>query len=184
MKGNYFIIHGSFSSPFSNWFGWLYGKIESGGGICYCPDFPTGVGFQNYKNWEKLLKYYHSLGLINENTTIIGHSIAPAFISKFLVKNKIKVKKLIFVCGFNNHLGINEDYDAVNKSMYLKNLSDVKNFADEIVCFYSNNDPYVPYDIEKEFANTVATKQVLLKGASHINAESGYTEFKEILKYI
>ena len=91
---------------------------------------------------------------------------------------------MIFVCGFNNHLGINEDYDAVNKSMYLKNLSDVKNFADEIVCFYSNNDPYVPYDIEKEFANTVATKQVVLKGAGHINAESGYTEFKEILKYI
>ena len=66
-----------------------------------------------------MLKYYLSLGLINENTTIIGHSIAPAFISKFLVENKVKVKKLIFVCGFNNYLGINKEYDAVNKSMDL-----------------------------------------------------------------
>ena len=32
---------------------------------------------------------------MNENTTIIGHSIAPIFISKFLVENKVKVKKLI-----------------------------------------------------------------------------------------
>jgi len=44
------------------------------------------------------------LGLINENTVIIGHSIAPIFISKFLTENKIKVKKLIFVFGFNNYL--------------------------------------------------------------------------------
>ena len=58
-----------------------------------------------------MLKYYLDLGLTNENTTIIGHSIAPIFISKFLVENKVKVKKLIFVCGFNNYLGINEEYD-------------------------------------------------------------------------
>ena len=139
---------------------------------------------QNYTNWEQLLKYYHSIGLINENTTIIGHSIAPSFVSKFLVNNKIKVKKLIFVCGFNNYLGLSEDYDEVNKTMYLDNIEEVKKYADEIVCFYSDNDKYVPYAKEKEFADAVATKQIVLKGAGHINAESGYTEFKEILKYL
>ena len=80
---NYFIIHGSFSSPYSNWIGWLHDFIEGEGKQVYVPDFPIGVGFQNYENWSKLLKYYVDLGLINENTTIIGHSIAPAFISKF-----------------------------------------------------------------------------------------------------
>ena len=84
------------------------------------PHFPIGVGKQNYENWSKLLKYYVDLGLITENTIIIGHSIAPVFISKFLIENKIKIKKLISVCGFNNYLGINKDYDAVNESMYLK----------------------------------------------------------------
>ena len=79
------------------------------------PQFPIGVSYQNYENWSKLLKYYWNLGLINENTTIIAHSIAPIFISKFLVENKIKVKKLIFVCGFNNYLGINEEYDNWSK---------------------------------------------------------------------
>ena len=119
---NYFIIHGSFSSPYSNWIGWLHDFIEGEGKQVYVPDFPIGVGFQKYENWRKLLKYYVDLGLINENTTIIGHSIAPAFISKFLIKNKIKVKKCIFVCGFNNYLGIDEEYDAVNESMYTDGL--------------------------------------------------------------
>ena len=140
--------------------------------------------YQNYDNWSKLLKYYSELGLINENTTIIAHSIAPIFVSKFLTENNIKVNKLIFVCGFNNYLGINEEYDAVNKTMYFNNLHDVKQFANEIICFYSDNDPYVKYDVEKEFADTIATEQICIPNAGHINSESGHDTFEEIVSYI
>ena len=181
---NYFIIHGSFGSPFGNWFSWLHDFITEDGKQVYVPDFPIGVGDQNYENWSKLLKYYLDLGLINKNTTIIGHSIAPVFISKFLVENKIKVKKLIFVCGFNNYLGINEEYDNVNESMYFDNLEDVKQYTNEIICFYSDNDPYVTYEVEKHFADTVATEQILIPNGGHINSESGYDTFEEIVSYL
>lgn len=181
---NYLIIHGSFSSPYSNWLGWLHDFIEAEGKQVYVPDFPIGVGYQNYENWSKLLKYYLDLGLLNEKTTIIGHSIAPIFISKFLTKNKVKVKKLIFVCGFNNYLGIDEQYDNVNKSMYFDNLEDVKQYADEIICFYSDNDPYVRYEVEKDFADTIATEHVFLPNSGHINSESGYDTFEEIISYL
>ena len=180
---NYFIIHGSFSSPYTNWFSWLHDFIENDG-IAYVPSFPIGMEYQNYENWSKLLKYYLDLGLIDEDTTIIGHSIAPAFISKFLIENKVKVKKLIFVCGFNNYFGINEEYDTVNKTMYTNNLEDVKQYAKEIICFYSDNDPYVKYEAEKEFANIVATEQILIPNAGHINSESGYDTFEEIVEYL
>ena len=181
---NYFIIHGSFSSPYSNWIGWLHDFIETEGKQVYVPDLPSGVGYQNYDNWNKLLKNYVEFGLINENTTIIGHSIAPAFISKFLTENKIKVKKLIFVSGFNNYLVINEEYDEVNRTMYFDNLKDVKKYADEIICFYSDNDPYVKYEAEKEFADTVATKQILMPNCGHINSESGFDTFEDIVSYL
>lgn len=55
---NYFIIHGSFGSPFSNWSSWLYDFIKNEGKQAYVPDFPIGVKYQNYENWSKLLKYY------------------------------------------------------------------------------------------------------------------------------
>lgn len=181
---NYFIIHGSFGSPFGNWFSFLHDFIETEGKKAYVPHMPTGVRYQNYENWSKVLKVYAELGLIGENTTIIGHSIAPIFISKFLVENKIKVKKLIFVCGFNNYLGLNEEYDAVNESMYFDNLEDVKKYANEIICFYSDNDPYVKYEVEKEFADTIATEQVLIPDGGHLNSESGYDTFEEILNYL
>lgn len=138
----------------------------------------------NYENWSKLLKYYVDLGLITENTIIIGHSIAPVFISKFLIENKIKIKKLISVCGFNNYLGINKDYDAVNESMYLNNIEEIRNYVKDIVCFYSDNDPYVKYEVEKDFADKISTESILIPNAGHINSESGYDTFQEIVSYL
>ncbi len=181
---NYFIIHGSFSSPYSNWIGWLHDFIQTEGKQVYVPNFPVGVGYQNYENWSRLLKNYLDIGLIGENTIIIAHSIAPVFISKFLIENKVKIKKLISVCGFNNYFGINEEYDTVNKSMYTDNLEEVRKYVSEIVCFYSNNDPYVKYEAEKEFANTISTEQILIPDAGHINSESGFDTFEDIVSYL
>lgn len=181
---NYFIIHGSFSSPYSNWIGWLHNFIQTEGKQVYVPNFPVGVGYQNYENWSRLLKNYLDIGLIGENTIIIAHSIAPVFISKFLIENKVKIKKLISVCGFNNYFGINEEYDTVNKSMYTDNLEEVRKYVSEIVCFYSNNDPYVKYEAEKEFANTISTEQILIPDAGHINSESGFDTFEDIVSYL
>ena len=183
MKNNYLLLHGSFSSPFSNWIPWLRSELEKNNNEVYTPDFPTGVGYQNYDNWSKLLKVYLDAGIVNENTIIYAHSIAPVFISKFLVENKIKVKRLIFVCGFNNYLGIDEEYDSVNKSMYFTNLKDIKKYCDDIICYYSDNDPYVKYEVEKEFADTISTKQYCIHNGGHLNAEANYLTFKELLDH-
>ncbi len=184
MKNNYLIIHGSFGSPFVNFIPYLRGEIEKRNLEVYTPDFPTGVGYQNYANWSRLLKCYLDAGILNENTTIFAHSIAPVFICKFLIENKVKVKRLVFICGFNNYLGIDEDYDTVNKTMYLDNLEDIKKYCDDIICFYTENDPYVKYEVEKEFADLIATKQIIIDDGGHLNSEAGYTEFKELLEFI
>ena len=183
MESNYILIHGSFGSPFSNWIPWLRKELEKENLEVYTPDFPTGVGYQNYNNWENLLKVYVDAGIVNDNTIIYAHSIAPVFICKFIVENKIKVKRLILVCGFNHYLGIDEEYDSVNKSMYLDHLDDIKKYCNDIICFYSDNDPYVKYEVEKEFANTISTKQICIHNGGHLNSESNYTEFKELLEY-
>ncbi len=68
--------------------------------------------------------------------------------------------------------------------MYFDNLEDVKQYTNEIICFYSNNDSYVKYEVEKDFANKVATEQVLIPNAGHINSESGYDTFEKIVNYL
>ena len=68
--------------------------------------------------------------------------------------------------------------------MYFDDLEEIKNYAEEIICFYSKNDPYVKYEVEKDFADTIATKQIVIDDGGHLNSESGYTEFKQLLEYL
>ena len=73
----------------------------------------------------------------------------------------------------------------LSKSGSLFNYNMVQFSLDKyIICFYSKNDPYVKYEAEKEFADTVATKQIVIDDGGHLNSESGYTEFKELLEYL
>ena len=88
------------------------------------------------------------------------------------------------MCGFNNYFGINEEYDTVNKTMYFQNLKEVKDYCKEIVCFYTENDPYVTYEASYEFACTISSLKVNLPDAGHINSESGYNSFLEIVNYL
>ena len=67
MKNNYFIIHGSFGNPFVNWIPWLRRELEKENLEVYTPDFPTGVGYQDYNNWSKLLKTYADSGLLKRS---------------------------------------------------------------------------------------------------------------------
>ena len=176
----YVIMHGSFGSSDGNWFPWLKNELQDKSLEVYVPQMPVGVGKQNFESWSRVLDDLK----VDEGTVVIAHSIAPVFVCKYLIWNQIKAKKLIFVCGFNNYLGLNADYDSVNEPMYLDDLEDIKKYCGDIVCFYSDNDPYVPYDIEKQFADTVANKQIVIRGGGHINSESGFDKFEEILEEI
>ena len=60
----------------------------------------------------------------------------------------------------------------------------MKKYCDEIVCFYTKNDPYVSYEAEKKFADTVATQQIVIVDGGHLNSESGYREFPELLEFV
>lgn len=177
---NYIILHGSFGSKDGNWFPWLKNELEKKKKDVVVPQMPVGVGVQNFDSWS--LEF--SKLKVDENTTIIAHSIAPIFVCKYLITNKIRVNKLIFVCGFNNFLGIDNDFDAVNEPMFIDNYYDVKKYCDDIVCFYSDNDPYVKFNVEKDFADKLTDKQYIIKNGGHINSESGYTEFLDILKEV
>lgn len=178
MKQNVILMHGSFGNPYKGFFPWLYKKLSKWGYNCLAPHCPSGKG-QNYETWSNILNEYYKNDYIDENTTIITHSLGSIFIVKFLHEHDIKIKKLITVAGFNN---IEFENSYLYDTFYIneKNIDVAKN----AVSLYSTNDPYIPVDSAKEFAKLINSTPIEIKNAGHFTASDGYEEFKEILDYI
>ena len=177
---DYVIVHGSYGSPFENWFPWLYSELTARGKNVLLPQFPCGEGIQNYENWKKVLDSYRSL--IDERTTFVGHSLAPAFIVDYKKKKKMSVNNLILVVPFYGEINI-PDFDAVNKPFFfLKNLEKVTDYCKKRICYISNTDPYVPNTLSNEFAKIIDAQVKTFNDAGHFNASAGFTEFSAILE--
>lgn len=180
---NYFLIHGSYGNPYKNWFPWLKNQLSKRRFNCIVPNFPSPVK-QDYESWSKVLKAYLEIGYITENTTFITHSLGGIFIAKFLIENNVRIKKLITVAGFNN-IKFDED-NALYDSFYIdhKEVQKLKNICEKRICFFSDNDPYVPQKEAEEFAEYVNAEKIEIKNAGHFNEKFGYKEFRKILEYI
>ena len=179
---NYFIIHGSFGNSNEHYLPWLKGELEKSAEVV-CVDFPIGVNIQCYETWSKVLDKYKNK--INSETVFVGRSIGPIFAIKYIIENDLNIDKLISISGFNNYEVDGGDYDKVNESMFVKNLSDFKSHSKKIVCVISENDPYVKLSALLSFANEIADKIINIKDGGHFNADSGYGEkFEELLKLI
>ena len=185
MKNNYLIIHGSFGTPYSNWFPWLHKHLKQSNEKVIVPYFPYGKDFQTFENWASLLDNYRKLRIINSNTIVIAHSIGCAFIAKYLLDRGMIFSKLILIAPFNNYSVDNGgEYDYVNKSFFTDNLGLVKDYVGEIICLYSDNDPYVKFEACKKFAIDIQAKDIIISNGGHLNSESGYDSFEELLEYI
>lgn len=180
---NYFIIHGSYGNPYKNWIPYLKSQLSKRKLNCIVPSFTTPYK-QDYESWNTILMSYAKVGYITEETTFITHSLGGIFLLKFLIENKVKVKKIITVAGFNN---IHFDKDnSLYDSFYIldEELTKISELCHEIVCIYSDNDPYIPMEKAKFFADNIKAKKILINNAGHFNEKYGYKEFKEILEYI
>jgi len=176
---NCFIIHGSESNNKAHWFPWLEDELSKKYIKVFNLNFPTPQN-QCFETWQEVLK--ENMEYINEETIFVCHSIAPAFVVKFCITNGIKIGKLISVCGFNCLIG--GDLDKINKTMFLEDISAFKYLCDYRVCFYSDNDPYLKLEYCEKFAKDIDAVSIIIKNGGHLNTDSGYTQFPQILNQI
>lgn len=185
---NIFIIHGFMGSNIENWFPWFKRKIDSENTLCVIPQFPIEIEKQNYNEWKKLLDVYKDYGMINNETILIGHSTGSACAIKYILDKNIKINKLILISGFNGLLDPDPDdlHNKVNPTFYVSDalLKDVKNYANEIICMYGDDDPYIPQPVLHSLSEKLNAKEIIIPGGGHLNSESGYDKFEELLKYI
>lgn len=193
LKFNYVIVHGTFGHPGENWFPWLadeIAKLDKSGKTkredILIPHFPSSAS-ADYDSWKSVILGYIDSGIINKNTIFICHSLGPLFVSKVLIEKQIKVKGMISVEAAANHLMGNESFDKINSTFFIPSwdyLDQVKKYLDFNYCFYTDNDPHIPFNILKEYVDHAATKSFFIPNSGHFNESSGYTKFPQLLELI
>lgn len=193
LKFNYVIVHGTFGHPGENWFPWLaqeIAKLDMSKNTkkedILIPHFPSSSS-SDYSSWKSILMGYVDSGIINKNTIFICHSLGPLFVSKVLIEEQIKVKGMISVEAAANHLMGNESFDRINSTFFIPSwdyLNQVKKYVDFNYCFYTDNDPFIPFNILKEYVDHAATKSFFIPNSGHFNEASGYTTFPQLLELV
>ena len=178
---NFFIIHGVYANPEANWFPWLKRELEKKGYEVIVPKFPTPFD-QSLESWLRAIAKYESK--INEETVLIGHSLGAAFILSYLEQTNKKIKATFLVAGFHKMLGI--EYDEINKTFVDKQFDwkKIKNNCEKFFVITSDNDPYIPMEINKELAKNLGAKLTTMHNGKHLNKEAGYDTFPLLLECI
>lgn len=186
------IIHGSFGSPKENWFPWLTEQLVGKDIDVLAPQFPvddydqvaSGKVIDFNQSLDSWLSYFEEnvAKFIDNETTIFAHSIAPVFLLHAFTKHTdLSSKASVFVCPFLKLES--KDFYEVNHSFY-SNDFDFKNLSDrlgKIDVLYSQNDPYVDEKLSEEFANKLEAYELVFPTGGHLNSESGFTEFPQLL---
>ena len=93
-----FMIHGWDGSTENHWFPWLKKELEKIGFKVIVPKMPD-TSSPKINTWVPFLE--KSVGIIDNDTFFIGHSIGCQTIMRYLEKldNKQKIGGIVFVAG-------------------------------------------------------------------------------------
>lgn len=173
------ILHGTKGSPEGNWFPWMQSTLSLNWDVTV-PNLPTPDD-QNLESW---IAAYQAQAPQDAHL-IIGHSLGATFILKLMDRGLIDPAHVILISIVIDNINIAE-YDELNKS-FIENDIDYKNMkqrATQFTIIHGDDDPYVPLDQPQHVAKELGVTLHLIEKGGHLNSESGYTEFPDLLKYI
>jgi predicted alpha/beta hydrolase family esterase len=178
----YIIVHGTKGSPEGNWFPWLRTTLCERGAQVIVPRMPTPEG-QTLVKW--LSSFQDQVGELNADACVIGHSIGAVFLLRYLERCRQPIGAAVFVAGLVSSIGIPE-YDHLNAT-FVQGAYDwqtIKRNAGCAVCVMGDDDPYVPLEQPTYIAQSLGVEATVISGGKHLNAESGYHTFPELLRLL
>lgn len=184
---NILILHGTLGKPGDNWFPWLAGELEKLGHRTLRPQLPTPEG-QTPENWVKVIaESVQKLGGAGDKLIIVAHSRSPLAVCQYLQTRTTLIRACFFIAGFAKRLPEKiEPYSRLNNPFddlgadWIK----VRKNCPKFICFAGDNDPYVPLDIARDFAIKLVAEFIVIKNGGHLNSDSGYTRFPQLLDNI
>lgn len=157
----------------SNWYPYVKEELEKLGIEVIAQNMPDPK-FARKDIWLPFIKEKTS----GENSILIGHSSGAVAILKFLEENRCRLA--IIVGAYYTDLGD----DLEKKSGYFDEpwkWEQIKNNAEKIVLFASQDDPYIPISEPRFIREKVNAEYHEYKDEGHFGADANKKEFPEIV---
>ena len=180
MNKRVFIVHGYGAVPGDNWFPWLKKELKAKGFKAEVPEMPD-TDNPTLKSWLGHLQQV--VGKCDENTYLVGHSLGTITILRFLedLPKDQKAGGIVLVGGFSESLDFKPLETFTEKPL---DYEKVKKSTGKIVAINSTDDQSVPFRFGEIIRDKLDAELIVLNGAGHINAESGYFKLPEALDAI
>lgn len=185
MNNRIFIIHGWDGYPEEGWFPWLKRELEKEGFEVIVPQLPDPEK-PRIEKWVP--KIAEIVGLSNENTYFVGHSMGCQAIVRYLatLPEEIKVGGAVFVAGFFKRLvGLEDDPDVHETDRHWLtapiDLIKVRKHLNKSVAIFSDNDPWVSPDNQNDFKNKLGSEIIIEHNKGHFSGDDGITELPTVL---
>lgn len=174
------IIHGIGGYAGIHWQKWLHDELIKKGYEVLMPEMPT-PDHPNRKEWLETIKQL-VLKIDLSELIIVGHSLGVVSALDFVEQSKKPIKALVSVSGFSN------DYKAELNSYFLRerkiDFEKVNKNLKKSFVLYGDNDPYVPQKELRRLANNLNVGPIVFTGGGHLNTNSGFTKFSELLEIV
>ncbi|MFA6296403.1 MAG: leucine--tRNA ligase [Patescibacteria group bacterium] len=189
-KPKIILVHGIYGHSKENWFPWFKQEMENRGYEVLIPDLPNN----EHPKMNEWISALEKLPIKKDDQIyLIGHSLGAPAACQFALKNKLNIEKLILVAptgnsqgelNWNNlkNAGCDDEALAIIKEFNELNigLDELSKLVKEKVIYLSDNDPYIPLEVKKDY-EVLNAKVSVFKNKGHFNETAGIKELPEIL---
>lgn len=186
MAKRVFIIHGWDGYPEEGCFPWLKKELTERGYTVFTPAMPEPLA-PKIDIWVSFLK--KQIGVPDENTYLVGHSIGAQTILRYLefLPNGIKIGGVVFLAGWL-HL-TDEAFEDENDPQIAKpwletpiNWDSVKCHSNNFTAIFSDDDTVVPITDSEIFKEKLGAKIIIEHNKDHFSGSSGIKDLPILLE--
>lgn len=183
MKKRIVIVHGWASGPDKIWFPWLRAQLEQKGFEVVIPAMPTPFE-PKIDAW--VAAFGNVVAASSEPTVVIAHSVGCQTVLRYAATHERQLIGAVFVTPWYFALtGLEKDEQGIATPWLATaiNFAAARKSLGTTVAIYSDNDPYVPLEENKQgFEKELGSRSVVLHGGGHFDADDGVTELPAVLE--
>lgn len=178
-----FIIHGWSGSPEEGWLPWLKRGLTVRGYSVQVPLMPN-PDEPIIEAWIERLASV--VGVLDEQTFFVGHSIGCQAILRFVERSGVKVGGAVFVAGWTTLTDAETEEEKRIGKPWLEtpiNFKRIRSLLLRSVAVFSDDDPVVPLEGNRTvFEKELGSKIVLETEKGHFSGEDDVIELPAVLR--